>query len=188
MTKDDRFYIHTPDGPDTPPTRPKKPTSRKSSLLRKLLSAILLLILALGMFYIILLYLPKLLLDALPVWQELFSVCPPKTLGWGLLWVIPGAIFLAVLVEFAKLILTRKPYKTIANGAYAFLSFMGNTLKDAVHIFIPEGSKKEEASPKDPTIPVDPVDIDPEIINLINQLDSRLEADFAVARKHKKEE
>ena len=83
------------------------------------------------------------------------------------------------------MILTRKPYKTIANGAYAFLSFMGNTLKDAVHIFIPEGSKKEEASPKDPTIPVDPVDIDPEVIN---QLDGRLEADFAAARKHKKEE
>ena len=146
-----------------------------------------LLILALGMFYIILLYLPKLLLDALPVWQELFSVCSPETIGWGLLWVIPGAISLAVLVEFAKLILTRKPYKTIANGAYAFLSFMGNTLKDAVHIFIPEGSKKEEASPKDPTAPVD---IDPEILN---QLDGRLEADFKAARNaptrdHKKEE
>lgn len=187
MTKDDRFYIHTPDGPDTPPTRPKKPTSRKSSLLRKLLSAILLLVLALGMFFIILLYLPKLLLEALPIWQEFFSVCPPETIGWGLLWVIPGAISLAVLVEFAKLILTRKPYKTIANGAYAFLSFMGNTLKDAVHIFIPEGSKKP--SPKDPTAPVD---IDPEILNQL-ELDRRLEADFKAARNaptrdHKKED
>lgn len=187
MTKDDRFYIHTPDGPDTPPTKPKKPTSRKSSLLRKLLSAILLLILALGMFYIILLYLPKLLLEALPIWQEFFSICPPETIGWGLLWVIPGAFSLAVLVEFAKLILTRKPYKTIANGAYAFLSFMGNTLKDAVHIFIPEGSKKP--SPKDPTAPVD---IDPEILNQL-ELDRRLEADFKAARNaptrdHKKED
>ena len=83
------------------------------------------------------------------------------------------------------MILTRKPYKTIANGAYAFLSFMGNTLKDAVHIFIPEGSKKEEVSPKDLTAPVD---IDPEIIEIINQLEGRLEADFAAARNHKTEE
>lgn len=182
---DDRFYIHMPDEPDPPPTRPKKPVSRKSRSPQSFLSVILLLILAFGVLYITLLYLPKLLLEALPIWQELFSVCPPKTIGWGVLWVIPGAISLAVIAEFTKLILTRKPYKTIANGAYAFLLFMGNMLTDAVYIFIPEESKKEEeASPKDPTTPVD---IDPEVIN---QLEGRLDADFAAARarKYKDEE
>lgn len=185
---DDRFYIHMPDEPDTPPTRPKKPVSRKSRSPQSFLAVFVLLILGGGVLCITLLYLPKLLLEVLPIWHELFSICPPETIGRGVLWVIPVAFSLAVIAEFVKLILNRKPYKTIATGAYALLAYVGNTLRDAVHIFIPTEDKKEEPSPKDPTIPVD---IDPDVLNV---LDGRLQADFKAARNnvptrdHKKED
>lgn len=175
MIKDDRFYIHMPDEPDTPPTRPKKPVSRKSRSPQSFLAVLVLLILGGGVLYA----LPVVLLKVVPLWQEFFSAYSPRTVGWVVLLFLPVSILLATLAEFVKLILTRKPYKTIATSAYALLSFMGNTLKDAVHIFIPTKDKKEEPSPKDPTIPGD---ID------LNVLDGRLQADFAAARKHKMEE
>lgn len=177
----DRFYVHAPEEPlDETPTRThKKPksASRKNSLVRPVRGLILLLAAFAG-----LRYLPGLLLAALPGWQKLLSVCAPADLArlaGQLALLLPVGVLVGTFLEFCKLIWSKKPYKQIAVFLYGLLVSVWELIRNTAGLFLPEPSAREE-KPR-PTEGTEPFRIDPD---LLDQLDDRLEQDFAAARKN----
>lgn len=177
----DRFYVHAPEKPlDEAPTRTHKkpkPASRKNGLVRLVKRLVLLLAAFAG-----LRYLPGLLLAVLPGWQKLLSVCAPADLvrlAGQLTLLLPVGVLVGAFLEFCKLIWSKKPYKQIAVFLYRLLFSVWELLWNAAGLFLPEPSAREE-KPR-PAEGTEPFRIDP---GLLDQLDDRLEQDFAAARKN----
>lgn len=177
----DRFYVHAPEAPlDETPTRTHKkpkPASRKTGLVRLVRRLVLLLAAFAG-----LRYLPGLLLAALPGWQNLFSVCAPADLArliGQLVLLLPAGVLVGIFLEFCKLIWSKKPYKQMAAFLYGFLLFVWALIRNAAGLFLPS-AREEKPYPAEDT---EPFRIDPD---LLDQLDDRLEQDFAAARKNNK--
>ena len=177
----DRFYVHAPEeAMDETPTRThKKPksASRKNGLGRLVKGLILLLVAFAG-----LRYLPGLLLAALPGWQKLLSVCAPADLArltGQLALLLPVGVLVGTFLEFCKLIWSKKPYKQMAAFLYGFLLSVWALIRNAAGLFLPTPSAHEEKPY--PAEDTEPFRIDPD---LLDQLDNRLEQDFAAARKN----
>ncbi len=177
----DRFYVHAPEAPlDETPTRTHKkpkPASRKTGLVRLVRGLVLLLVAFAG-----LRYLPGLLLAALPGWQKLLSVCAPADLArltGQLALLLPVGVLVGTFLEFCKLIWSKKPYKQMAAFLYGFLLSVWTLIRNAAGLFLPS-VHEEKPYPAEDT---EPFRIDPD---LLDQLDDRLEQDFAAARKNNK--
>lgn len=177
----DRFYVHAPEKPlDEAPTRTHKkpkPASRKTGLVRLVKRLVLLFAAFAG-----LRYLPGQLLAVLPGWQKLLSVCAPADLarlaGQLALLLLVG-VLVGTFLEFCKLIWSKKPYKQMAAVLYGLLVSVWELIRNAAGLFLPEPSAREE-KPR-PAEGTKPFRIDP---GLLDQLDDRLEQDFAAARKN----
>lgn len=179
----DRFYVHAPEeAMDETPTRTHKkpkPASRKTGLVRLVRWLVLLLAAFAG-----LRYLPGLLLAALPGWQNLFSVCAPADLAQlagQLALLLPVGVLVGTFLEFCKLIWSKKPHKQMAAFIYELLVSVLELVKNAAGLFLPTPSAHEEKPY--PAEDTEPFRIDPD---LLDQLDNRLEQDFAAARKNNK--
>ena len=179
----DRFYVHAPEEPlgETPTRTHKKPkpASRKTGLVRLVRVLVLLLAAFAG-----LRYLPGLLLAALPGWQKLLSICAPADLArlaGQLALLLPVGVLVCTFLEFCKLIHVKKPYKQMAAFLYGFLLSVWTLIRNAGGLFLPTPSAHEEKPY--PAEDTEPFRIDPD---LLDQLDNRLEQDFAAARKNNK--
>ena len=177
----DRFYVHAPEAPlnETPTRTHKKlkPASRKTGLVRLVRGLVLLLAAFAG-----LRYLPGLLLATLPGWQNLFSVCAPADLArlaGQLALLLPVGILVGTFLEFCKLIWSKKPYKQMAAFLYELLLSVWALIRNAGGLFLPS-AREEKPYPAEDT---EPFRIDPDVLD---QLDNRLEQDFAAARKNNK--
>lgn len=180
----DRFYVHAPEeAMDETPTRTHKkpkPTSRKTGLGRLVRELVLLLAVFAG-----LRYLPGLLLAALPGWQKLLSVCAPADLArlaGQLVLLLPVGVLVSTFLEFCKLIWSKKPYKQMAAFLYGLLVFVWEIVRNAAGLFLPTPSAREEKPY--PAEDTEPFRIDPDLLDQLDQLDNRLEQDFAAARKN----
>lgn len=126
----------------------------------------------------------RLLLAALPGWQNLFSVCAPADLAQlagQLALLLPVGVLVGTFLEFCKLIWSKKPHKQMAAFIYELLVSVLELVKNAAGLFLPTPSAHEEKPY--PAEDTEPFRIDPD---LLDQLDNRLEQDFAAARKNNK--